>query len=230
MNLKLLEKLFLNNNLKSYLNYKQYFEQQNHNKIKIFNPNKNKEIKKVYDTNKINNILNRKYFNESKNNKINQTKENNNNEYNDSLLNTHQDFIIINQTEEFEKGIPILKLKQKKFEKNISYDRKDLDDKSMFKNLKKFKPENNLNNKNNFINKSINYNNRKYFNYIKDFNNNNKYKKKQLNITNLKRKEHKNILEINNLIPNIEGDKEDQKYQNYEMNDFLKKYYFKKFK
>ena len=234
MNLELLQRLFMNNNLKSYINYKQFFEQQNIKKIKRLNPNKNKEIQNVLETNKINNILNRNYFNESKNEKNVQIDVNNIYDYNDSLLNTFQDFIIITQAEQFKKGVPILKIKQKKFEKNISYDRKDLDNKYFINNHMKYNPEEKFKNKNksNFINKSMNYNRRKV-NYVKNFNNNsnsNINKKKHLNIINLKRKELKNILNINEFIPNIEREKEEKKYELYEMNDYLKKYYLKKFK
>jgi hypothetical protein len=230
MNLELLQKLFMNSNLKSYINYKQFFEAQNIKKVKISNPNKKKEIKNVLETNKINNILNRNCVNEKKS----QTEEKNNNEYKDSLLNTFQDFIIITQADQFKKGIPILKIKQNKFEKNISYERKDLENKFFLNNRMKYNIEENIKNKNknNFINKSINYN-RKNINYIKNFNNisnDNINKKKHLNIINLKRKELKNILNINDYIPNIEGEKEEKKYEIYEMNDYLKKYYNKKFK
>ena len=230
MNLELLQKLFMNSNLKSYINYKQFFEAQNIKKVKISNPNKKKEIKNVLETNKINNILNRNCVNE----KNSQTEEKNNNEYKDSLLNTFQDFIIITQADQFKKGVPILKIKQNKFEKNISYERKDLDNKFFLNNRMKYNIEENIKNKNknNFINKSINYN-RKNINYIKNFNNisnDNINKKKHLNIINLKRKQLKNILNINDFIPNIEGEKEEKKYEIYEMNDYLKKYYNKKFK
>ena len=232
MNLELLQRLFMNSNLKSYLNYKQFFEQQNIKKIKISNPNKNKEIKNVLETNKINNILNRN-FNESKNEK-NEIDKKNINEYNDSLLNTFQDFIIITQEDQFKKGVPILKIKQNKFEKNISYDRKDLDNKYFINKHMKYNTEEKIKNKNksNFINRSINYN-RKNINYINNFNNNsnrNINNKKKLNIINLKRKELKNILNINEFIPNIEREKEEKKYEIYEMNDYLKKFYLKKFK
>ncbi len=230
MNLELLQKLFMNSNLKSYINYKQFFEAQNIKKVKISNPNKKKEIKNVLETNKINNILNRNCVNE----KNSQTEEKNNNEYKDSLLNTFQDFIIITQADQFKKGVPILKIKQNKFEKNISYERKDLDNKFFLNNRMKVNIEENIKNKNknNFINKSINYN-RKNINYIKNFNNisnDNINKKKHLNIINLKRKELKNILNINDLIPDIEREKEEKKYEIYEMNDYLKKYCNKKFK
>lgn len=230
MNLELLQKLFMNSNLKSYINYKQFFEAQNIKKVKISNPNKKKEIKNVLETNKINNILNRNCVNE----KNSQTEEKNNNEYKDSLLNTFQDFIIITQADQFKKGIPILKIKQNKFEKNISYERKDLENKFFLNNRMKYNIEENINNKNknNFINKSINYN-RKNINSIKNFNNisnDNINKKKHLNIINLKRKELKNILNINDLIPDIEREKEEKKYEIYEMNDYLKKYCNKKFK
>ena len=231
MNLELLQKLFMNSNLKSYINYKQFFEAQNIKKVKISNPNKNKEIKNVLETNKINNILNRKIVNEKDRKK---KKKNNNNEYKDSLLNTYQDFIIITQADQFKKGVPILKIKQNNFEKNISYERKDLENKYFLNNHKKYNIEENFKNKNinNFINKSINYN-RKNNKYIKNFNNisnDNINKKKHLNIINLKRKQLKNILNINDFIPNIEGEKEEKKYEIYEMNDYLKKYYNKKFK
>ena len=230
MNLELLQKLFMNSNLKSYINYKQFFEAQNIKKVKISNPNKKKEIKNVLETNKINNILNRNCVNE----KNIQTEEKNNNEYKDSLLNTFQDFIIITQADQFNKGVPILKIKQNKFEKNISYERKDLDNKFFLNNRMKYNIEENIKNKNknNFINKSINYN-RKNINSIKNFNNisnDNINKKKHLNIINLKRKELKNILNINDLIPDIEREKEEKKYEIYEMNDYLKKYCNKKFK
>ena len=230
MNLELLQKLFMNSNLKSYINYKQFFEAQNIKKVKISNPNKKREIKNVLETNKINNILNRNCVNE----KNSQTEEKNNNEYKDSLLNTFQDFIIITQADQFKKGIPILKIKQNKFEKNISYERKDLENKFFLNNRMKYNIEENINNKNknNFINKSINYN-RKNINSIKNFNNisnDNINKKKHLNIINLKRKELKNILNINDLIPDIEREKEEKKYEIYEMNDYLKKYCNKKFK
>ena len=230
MNLELLQKLFMNSNLKSYINYKQFFEAQNIKKVKISNPNKKREIKNVLETNKINNILNRNCVNE----KNSQTEEKNNNEYKDSLLNTFQDFIIITQADQFKKGVPILKIKQNKFEKNISYERKDLENKFFLNNRMKYNIEENIKNKNksNFINKSINYN-RKNINYIKNFNNisnDNINKKKHLNIINLKRKELKNILNINDLIPDIEREKEEKKYEIYEMNDYLKKYCNKKFK
>ena len=60
-------------------------------------------------------------------NVVNKTNINNNEEYiaktEGNLLNFHENFIIFKRSEEFQKGIPLLKLKQENFETKISFDK-----------------------------------------------------------------------------------------------------------